>query len=187
MNRQTGIVLLSIVLGLCLLCLFLALGFYASLGGWSGIQKFVSRSQALQAEIDEMGTRPPEVEQVEAAFPAHVGDYTLEGEIERIYESYVDNYAYQAIYIGSKGSVELTLVRHPHTAEAETYVNLRKNWVDINVRATQTTIDLPGKQLVIYDGAGQAGRIWNSGAWVLEIQAKTQAARDDFFAALPYR
>jgi hypothetical protein len=187
MKRQVNSILLAIALGLGVLCAFLTLGLFAALGGVSGVQEFIRRSQTLQTEIERIGSQPPDAVEAEAAFPAEVGTYRLTGEIETFFDFYLDDDAYTATYIGPEGEVELTLIRANNAGAAENYVQQRKDWIDQNLKATQTTVELPGKQLIIYDGPGRYGRIWNSRAWVIDIQAAAKTARDDFFEVFPYR
>ena len=181
MKNQAKSMMLALALGCCILCSFLALGIFATLSNPA-----VQRTQALPAEIEAMGSQPPDAADVTAAFPAQVGAYQLDAQ-KTSYDYYLAANVDAATYAGPDGEVELTLVLSPSVTEAQNYVKQRKAWIDGNLKATQSLVDLPGKQLIIYDATGQYGRIWNSQAWVIDIQATTRAARDNFFAAFPYR
>ena len=189
MNKKTVVSVIIVFVVLCLLVACLGWLFYKLAGGAKSI--FENINEASQVG-ENLGTQPPEAANALDALPSKVGSYTLDKEsiqsIEIFYEFHVDDDAYTGSYEGPDGKVELTIIQARSPGGAENYMKAMMDWTDENMPdAYLTTLNMPGKKLILYSSPDLHGHAWSSQEWVISIEANTLEARDAFYESLPYR
>jgi hypothetical protein len=97
---------------------------------------------------------------------------------------------YQAFYKGNDGTIRVSVMNWDNPSKAKSQVKTMRDFISLLKPSTfSEKIGVAACDEFKYDGISgedRAGMIWNNGAWLFIVGAKSAADRDAILKALPY-